>query len=256
MNDDEMTQATNIKNKNNHNLNKLPNDFENKEEEYKSRLQAFADLNLSMCKFMCANLLERNIFISPIINVSLFNPRWKKLTMLVTEVCIMSIMSSVLLTSDEKITDKTIGGCIKVAFISMLCANFTMYILAVFFQFSRNQRRRLFKLVISGGQLIILKEWEEMVCNNTFYTVIGLFIHYGIWAFAFYISISFVAVWKVQAKAYLISMICCGIMDFIVFEIIVEFIISLVYLGRKNNEFLRKIGEFLNRARNYRCLWP
>ena len=57
-------------------------------------------------------------------------------------------MSSVLLTSDEKITDKTIGGCIKVAFISMLCANFTMYILAVFFQFSRNQRRRLFKLVI------------------------------------------------------------------------------------------------------------
>ena len=45
-------------------------------------------------------------------------------------------------------------------------------------------------------------------------------------------------------------------MDFIVFEIIVEFIISLVYLGRKNNEFLRKIGEFLNRARNYRCLWP
>ena len=72
----------------------------------------------------------------------------KNLTMLVTEVCIISIMSSILLTSDEKITDKKIGSYIKVAFIIMLCANFKIYILAVFFQFSRNKRRRLFKLVI------------------------------------------------------------------------------------------------------------
>ncbi len=43
--------------------------------------------------------------------------------MLVREVCIMSIMSSILLISDEKITDKKIGSYIKVAFITMLCAN-------------------------------------------------------------------------------------------------------------------------------------
>ena len=37
----------------------------------------------------------------------------KNLTMLVTEVCIMSIMSSVLLASDEKITDKKLEVILK-----------------------------------------------------------------------------------------------------------------------------------------------
>ena len=89
-----------------------------------------------------------------------------------------------------------------------------------------------------------MKEWEDMIYNNSFYTVIGLFLHYCIWVFSFYISISFVAVWKIQVNAYMVSMIWCDKMDFLVFEIIVEFIISLIYLGRKNNEFLRKIGNF------------
>ncbi len=78
MNEDDMTQATNLKNKNTHDLNNLPNYFENKKEEYKSRLQVFTDLNLSLCNFMYTNLLEKKYFLSPIINVSLFNPRWKK----------------------------------------------------------------------------------------------------------------------------------------------------------------------------------
>ena len=38
MNEDDMTQTKNLKNKNTHDLNNLPNDFENKEKEYKSRL--------------------------------------------------------------------------------------------------------------------------------------------------------------------------------------------------------------------------
>ena len=71
-----------------------------------------------------------------------------------------------------------------------------------------------------------------------------------------YISIAFVAVWKVQAKAYSICMISGAAFDFLIFEFALEFFISIIYLGRKNNEVFRRIGEFLNRARNYRCLWP
>ena len=84
MNEDDLTQAPNMSEKSKaRTLNNLPSEFEDKDLEYKARLQSFADLNLPMLKFMCAYMLERNIFISPIINVSLFNPRWKKLTMLV-----------------------------------------------------------------------------------------------------------------------------------------------------------------------------
>ena len=76
MNEDDLTQAPNTNEKSKaRTLNNLPSEFEDKDLEYKARLQSFADLNLPMLKFMCANMLERNIFISPIINVSLFNPR-------------------------------------------------------------------------------------------------------------------------------------------------------------------------------------
>ena len=51
-------------------------------------------------------------------------------------------------------------------------------------------------------------------------------------------------------------MISGAAFDFLIFEFALEFFISIIYLGRKNNEVFRRIGEFLNRARNYRCLWP
>jgi hypothetical protein len=252
MNEDDINQVSPItKNK-----NKGIEEDQMNENENNKRLNKLANLTYPWYKFIGKNILERHIVISPIIKVSIFHPRWKKLTMLVTEICIMSIMSSILLTADEKITDKTMGGCVKVAFISMLCANVSIYILAFFFNFSNNQIKKLNNLVQQSGQLIILKEWEEMTCRNAGFTFLGLVIHYGIWAFAFYISIAFVAVWKAQAKAYLISMIWCFCFDFILFEIVVEMVIALLYIGRDRNELIRKITDFLYRSRNYRCLWP
>jgi hypothetical protein len=252
MNEDDINQVSPItKNK-----NKGIEEDQMNENENNKRLNKLANLTYPWYKFMGKNILERHIVISPIIKVSIFHPRWKKLTMLVTEVCIMSIMSSILLTADEKITDKTMGGCVKVAFISMLCANVIIYILAFFFHFSNNQRKKLNNLVQQSGQLIILKEWEEMTCRNAGFTFLGLVINYGIWAFAFYISIAFVAVWKAQAKAYMISMIWCFSFDFVLFEVVVEMVIALLYIGRDRNELIRKITDFLYRSRNYRCLWP
>ena len=68
-----------------------------------------------------------------------------------------------------------------------------------------------------------------MVCHTAFFTIIGLFIHYGIWAWTFYISVAFVAVWKVQAKAYSICMISGAAFDFLIFEFALEFFISIIY---------------------------
>ena len=68
----------------------------NSKEEYEKRLSDFSKINLPMKKFLKENILSRHIIISPIINVSLFHPRWKKLTMVVTQISIMSLMISVL----------------------------------------------------------------------------------------------------------------------------------------------------------------
>ena len=117
----------------------------NSKEEYEKRLSDFSKINLPMKKFLKENILSRHIIISPIINVSLFHPRWKKLTMAVTQISIMSLMISLLLTNDEKITNKNIGGCVKVGIISLLISDTIRYILAFFFQFSRKQRYKLLK---------------------------------------------------------------------------------------------------------------
>lgn len=236
--------------------NSLPEQFENPEDDYAKRLEAFANLNLTLFQFICENMRERHIFISPIINISLFNPRWKKMIMLVSEIATESILIAVQLTADETATTSNIGSLIKISFISMIGADVLMYILALFFYVSYRQRKRLYKIVVSGGQLVVLKEWEEMVCKNAFYTVIGVIINLLIWGFSFYISVSFVAVWSVQASAWLITFIVTFVLDFIVFEFLVEFIIGLFYLKRKNVSCLRAIAEFLNQTRNYRCLWP
>ena len=63
-----------------------------------------------------------------------------------------------------------------------------------------------------------------------------------LWLGVFIFLIAFVAVWKeVQAKAYSICMISGAAFDFFIFEFALEFFISIIYLGRKNNEIFRRI---------------
>ena len=59
--------------------NRLPEVFENKDIEYKRRLNGYANLSLSFCQFFYKNFLARNILITPFFNISMFGPRWKKL---------------------------------------------------------------------------------------------------------------------------------------------------------------------------------
>ena len=237
-------------------VNNLPQVFENEKEEEERRIKAFYDLNLSMFEFMIENIKERHIIINPLINVSIFNSRWKKMTMLITHIAILTMMLSVFLTDDEKITGKKIGSIIKISFLAILIADIVMYFLSIFFQTSYKQRRRLYIVVIKHGQLQILKEWEHMTFVNNIWTIIGCVINYCIWIISFYITVSFNAVWKVQNSAFLKGFLFCFFGDFILFEILIELFIALLYWKRRSNSTLRLLAEKLNNVRNYRCLWP
>ena len=73
-------------------VNNLPQVFENEKEEEERRIKAFYDLNLTMFEFMIENIKERHIIINPLINVSIFNPRWKKMIMLITHIATLTMM--------------------------------------------------------------------------------------------------------------------------------------------------------------------
>jgi len=73
---------------------------ENEEDEYQKRLEELQMLNLTMFEFFGKNIIQRHTIISPIVSPSVFNPRFKKLTIFVTQIATMMFILTVLLTFD------------------------------------------------------------------------------------------------------------------------------------------------------------
>ena len=234
--------------------NRLPEVFENKDIEYKRRLNGYANLSLSFCQFFYKNFLARNIFITPFFNISMFGPRWKKLIVFTTEIACEMLMLAVFLTNDEKATESNMTLLFEYSIFTVLITDTFMHFMTIFFQVSNRQKRRLLKLVLMGGQLIVLKEYEDMQCVNAFISFIGMLICYTLWAFSFYMSFTFYSVWKVQNKAFIYSFIITVALDFLVLEFFYELFLAIIYMQRKSSSCMRKVGEFLNRVRNHRCM--
>ena len=235
------------------NINLKDNDNDN--DNLNDKIIPFRDISLTLKKFIIVNIKQRHKFVNPLINISIFNPRWKKLTILLTEINLISLFISIFLTNDASITDKTFFKCCLVSFLSYFISNVFIYFLVLIFQFSFKQRRQLYDLVLKREQLVILREYEKMKkCNIIFY-IVGFIISISIWIFSFYCSLSFVAVWKIQKKAYLTCIILSLFFDFLLFEFLNELFIGLIYHLRKNHT-LEFVGKCLNDIRNFRCLSP
>ena len=236
-------------------LNNLPENFEDSEEDYKQRLDFFQALEVPILFFIFTNIKERHNLINPFFNTSLFNRRWIKITIFITDIYITSLMISIFLTSYEFILEKQFLYCLIVGICSNIISNIVIYILIFFFQLTYKQRKRLFYVVTKGGEMVVLKEWENIQDNNFCFILIGLTLCIGIWMFSFYTSFCFYAVWTIQNKAYLLCFLLAFIFDFILTEFLIELLIGLFYIFR-SSDFMTKCGENLNYLRNYRCLWP
>ena len=163
---------------------------------------------------------------------------------------------SVILTQREGINLSNIGGMVKTALLTAFATDIIMYILVFFFITSNYQRRRLFHLVIHGEQLSVIKGFERIQKNNCCWTTIGVILCLIFWLANFYISISFTAVWSDQANTWLVTFILSVVLELLVFELIVEVIVGFFFGFRRKSECIRGFGEWLNRVRCYRTLWP
>ena len=236
------------------NVNRLPEDFEDASVEYNRRLYGYANLNLTFFQFLGKNILRRNILINPFFNINMFCSRWKKIIVFTTNIYSELLLLSVFLTNDEKAveTDKILLA--KYAIYTVLITDTFMHFMTIFFQFSGRQKRRLLRLVLQKGQLIVMKEYEDMLCANNIVTVFGALICYAIWGFTFYMSFAFYSVWKVQNKAYVYSFLMTVGIDVVGLDCFYELFLAIIYMQRKSSAVLRVVGEFLNRIRNHRCM--
>ena len=232
--------------------------YEKEDEVRHQELEEFASIDLFFSEFLLTNIFSRSILVNSYVIVSIFSPRWKKQSLLLTEMCAMIILISVFLTNDETIrTGNEIIQIVIVSVICMICVDFFMYIFAFFFfSFPLKSHRKLFNLVIHDHQLEILKEWDKIERRMQKFEIIGMILSAAIWIFAFYISFGFTVVWSYQREAFLISFAFTFLFNFVIGELLMEIFIAFLYLGREHSSFFRFCAEGLNRLRNIRCLSP
>ena len=238
------------------NINELEEEFEDKTEQRIKEMQDYVDLNLTSSEFFNINFCSRNIFINALFNISIFHPRWKKLTLLFTEIALISLFISIFLTAYEKVTISEVGLILIFSLISSFATDITLYLLAFFFTFPPVKYRRLLHLVKENGNLIILKEWNEMSLTQGYKAFIGYILCIIIWGVTYYVTFGFTVVWKYQNSAFYLCLILCFSFEFLIFELITEAINAYCFSVRRNNNCLRILGEFLNKMRNYRCMSP
>ena len=236
--------------------NYLPEEYEEEDEAREQQIQNFADIKLSFSEFLLLNIKCRTVLFNSFCIVSIFSPRWKKLSLLMTEFCLMMIYVSIFLTADENAVETAIVKMVEYAILSMLTTDFTMYLVAFFFKFSIEDQKRLLTLVISGGQLVLDKQWKIYSKKLKKRAIIGMIICGIIWLYSFYSSFGFTVVWKFQNMGYIVCFVLCFVFNFVICEFLIEFFLTVLYTQRKHNFFLRWIAEGLNKLRNYRCLSP
>ena len=238
------------------NVNELEEEFEDKNEQRENEIQDYVDLSLTTKEFFDINFFSRNIIINALFNISIFHPRWKKLTLVLTEIALITLSISIFLTSYEKVTHKNIFLILLFSLISSLATDILLYLLAFFFFFPPIKFRKLLHLVKEGGELIIIKEWDSISIIQGFKAFFGYLLCIIIWGVSYYVTFGYTVVWKYQNPAFYICLIICFVLEFFALEIIIELINALFFDLRRDYSWMRTLGELLNKIRNYRCLSP
>ena len=140
---------------------------EKEEEQNDKRIAEFREIDVTAMEFFKTNLRTRHIFSTPICFPSIFNPRYKKLMLLVTQLSVECLVISLLMTnnvdpfskntSTDAITN--VQGLIGYAIVAVVIGNLVCYSLAWMFRLPIQQRHKLYTIVKSGLEMQILKEW-------------------------------------------------------------------------------------------------
>ena len=234
----------------------IPLDIINEEEERKNALEAYTRLSVTPFQFFIYNVKARHILIAPFLNLTLFNNRWKKLMVLLTQIYIQQLIISIILTMKEKVILSNVGGMLATSLIAAIISNLLVYCYVFLFETSTYQRKRLYRLVLMGEKLTVMKAWERLKRTMNFSILFGIIIAIIIWSANLYITLIFTAVWKVQRSAWIVCFVLAVIIDLVFGELLIEGFCAFLFSKRVKYNCMKTLGESLNRLRCYRTLWP
>ena len=217
----------------------------------------YALLGTSVYDFYCRNIRERHKFFSIFKRITIFHPRWKKITLIYMEIFILILTNTILLTLDESLIIWPFSpGLLLVAVISISITVMLMYPLSLLFVVPYSNRDKLYILVTKGEELTVLREWKRLSCKMNCRTFVGMMIFIILMIITFYFSFGFTAVWSVQRNTWICLTLFCVLMIYTLCEIMMELIVAMFYALRKKGKCCLCCGYCLNKARSKRVLWP
>ena len=138
--------------------------------------------------------------------------------------------------------------------IAISLANLVTWPLASLFYIDQQQFRDLYQKIKNEVGLEFIRDWNNVgngMRTKTFFAVVLFLLSCLI---SLYLPTIFYAIYKDQQSAWIIVMIMCLVVDWLVVEFFVELIIALLYLKRRDGEKWQYYSELMNRMRNVRML--
>lgn len=124
---------------------------------------------------------------------------------------------------------------IFISFISIILSSIISYFINILLVILVSDREKLIKEVEKDTtELIILQLWKEVINSNKTRILIGYILMISLLIVFFYFILTFSNIWYNWRLSLLISLILSLLVDFFLFEIIIEGIIALIYYNLDN----------------------
>ena len=203
---------------------------------------------------------KRYIIFNLFSNHSLFYHRSKRILNFIAQLSLYTFFLSILFTLNKNlviIPIKNIGYIfllIIYSFISIFLSCLFIYFSSLLFNINILYLRQLYSFLREGNFLEGIKIYDTILKWKFYYNLGGILIDLFYIIISIYFSFGFCATYLYQNKTFIIGIIITIINDLIIYEIIYEMFLALLYKYRKNGSFIIKIGEFLNRLRTIKSL--
>ena len=224
-------------------------------------LMEFYNLEISQFDFFKNNFNKRYILYNLFSNYSLIYPKYKRIINFIAQCCLYTFFLSILFIFDKNmvIIPKVKGFSYALLFIVYCCAAeffscLFIHFPSLLFHININKIRQLYKSIKEYHFLETLKSYQNVMKETILYNILAIILDIFYILVSFYFSFGFCATYLYQKKSFIGGIIFGIISDITLFELLYEFILSILYKYRKKGRCIIQISEFLNKMRTIRAL--
>jgi hypothetical protein len=227
---------------------------------YEVRLLEYYYLSLSAFNFFKKNIKNRYIILTSFSKFNLCYERYKRLGNLISQMCLYAFFLSLFYTMDanQEILNKKKGNevflFILYCFLSEIFSCILIHLPSFMFYFDIKKFRKIYHFIRENKGLDIMKNFDEIIKNNIWWNILGVFVQWVYIIISFYFSFGFYCTYEYQRKTFFLGVIITLISDIFFWEFVWEGIIAFLYSLKECGRFIVMLGEFFNRMRNMKQL--